>query len=285
MADLAAAGDLEHFGPVSDTAGFVEGLLGMVRELQRGGVDPVDFDRAAVSRKDHECARLFARYQRELRHQQRYDEEGLETRAAEVLRRCSPPPLDQARAVLVDGFSDFTSAQHAILEALRDRARELWISLPDEPGDERAELFHRPRLARQRFAPHAPVIEEPSPLPDASLPAGLAHLRRQLFRPLRRIEPVGDAAGLSLIEAPGVLGEVQMAARQIKTLLLEGTSACNILVVVRDVGPYADRLREVFAEYGVPLELEGGDPLLRHPGVALLLARCGFRRTVSPLPA
>ena len=102
-------------------------------------------------------------------------------------------------------------------------------------------------------------------------PAGLVHLERQLFRPLRSVEPSDDPAGLSLIEAPGVLGEVRLVVRRIKRLLLDGVAADDVLVVLRDVSPYADVLMEVFDAYGVPVEVEGVEPLTRNPAAALLL--------------
>ncbi len=62
-----------------------------------------------------------------------------------------------------------------------------------------------------------------------------------------------------------------MIARRIKTLLLDGVPADDILVVLRDIEPNADLLREVFAEYGLPIDVEGTEPLLRDGAVAALL--------------
>ncbi len=59
--------------------------------------------------------------------------------------------------------------------------------------------------------------------------------------------------------------------RRIKRLLLDGATADDILVVLRDVSPYADVLMEVFDEYGVPVEVEGVEPLTRNPAAAVLL--------------
>ena len=85
------------------------------------------------------------------------------------------------------------------------------------------------------------------------------------------MEQSADPAGVSLIEAPGVLGEARLVVRRIKRLLLDGAAADDILVVVRDVSPYADVLTEVFDEYGVPVEVDGVEPLTRNPAAALLL--------------
>ena len=59
---------------------------------------------------------------------------------------------------------------------------------------------------------------------------------------------------------------------------LAGTPADDVLVVLRDVTPYADLLREVFDEHGVPLDLEGDDPLVRKLSRAMMeeAARVGL---------
>src|SRR5262249_8454950 len=80
-----------------------------------------------------------------------------------------------------------------------------------------------------------------------------------------------DAGGILCLEAPGMLGEARLVARHIKTLLLEGTPAEDVLVALRDLAPYADLLQEVFAEYGIPVDVEGTEPLLRTGAVTALL--------------
>src|SRR5262249_6471754 len=87
----------------------------------------------------------------------------------------------------------------------------------------------------------------------------------------RSVLQAADADGLRLLEAPGTLGETRMVAREIKMLLASGVPAEDILVTVRDLVPYADLVREVFAEYGIPIDMEGTEPLWRNPAVATLL--------------
>src|SRR5207237_562196 len=83
----------------------------------------------------------------------------------------------------------------------------------------------------------------------------------ELFRPVKSVMRAADATGVTCLEAPGLVGEVRLVARQIKTLLLEGTRPDDILVSMRDVLPYADLVREVFAEYDIPVDVEGTEPL------------------------
>jgi ATP-dependent helicase/DNAse subunit B len=306
LADLHHRKEFAHFGRVVETRGFAEGVVALLAELKQNEVRPIDFVRAAyrrgydggrpartrrggaISRKDRECGRLYARYQRLLVAHRLFDREGRLWHARDLLRQGARRPLEAVRGVFVDAFADFSRTQRDILEAFSAWVEEVWICLPDEPGEERAELFTRPRTTLERLAPlnphvlRAPLADAPGAARAGGLlpfdqaapperPAGLVHLERQLFRPLRRVVPSADAEGLLCIEAPGLLGEARLVARQIKTLLLEGAPAEDVLVTLRDLAPYADLLREVFCEYGIPADVEGTEPLLRNPAVSTLL--------------
>ena len=305
VAELAGGGRLSHFGGVSDLRGFTDGVLGLLTDLGRNSVTPEEFIQKAAGDKQRQCARLYAHYHGELRRQNLHDADGVAVRACELLRQGLRRPLGDVRAVFVDGFGDFTRSQQEFLERLCEWAEELWVALPGEPDGRRADLFARPGATLERlrklgaevvFLPSPPLrgrgaggggqvlardseplTPNPSPLSTGergertARPAGLVHLERQLFRPLRSIEPSDDPAGLSLIEAPGVLGEARLVVRRIKTLLLDGAATDDILVVLRDVSPYADVLTEVFDEHGVAVEVEGVEPLTRNPAASLLL--------------
>jgi ATP-dependent helicase/DNAse subunit B len=218
-----------------------------------------------------QCAHLYACYQEQLQRLPLFDLDGRVWCARDLLRRGRRRPFDNVRAVFVDGFTDFTRTQVDILLGLREWVEELWLTLPGEGGEERAELFARPRAVVERFAPFAPRIEFSRDQKANATPAGLTHVERQLFRPLQSIVRGGDADGLLLIQAPGMLGEVRLVARAVKALLLEGAPADEVVLTARDLPPYADLVREVFAEYGIPLDVEGAEPLARNPAVAALL--------------
>jgi ATP-dependent helicase/nuclease subunit B len=268
VADLHRAKELSHFDRVADTRGFAEGVFDLLAELKRAEVWPEQLAEHSVSRKGSQCANLYARYQAQLQRLNLFDVEGRVWYARDLLGRGLRRPFENVRAVFVDGFTEFTRTQAEILRGLCEWVEELWLALPGEEGDERAELFARPRAVARRFASN---IELMGDLEGSAAPAGLAHVERQLFRPLQSVVRSDDADGLLLIEAPGMLGEVRLVAREVKMLLLRGTPADDILLTVRDLVPYADLVREVFAEYGIPLDVEGTEPLARNPAVAALL--------------
>jgi ATP-dependent helicase/DNAse subunit B len=276
IAEMLQGKELPYFDRVADTRGFTEGVFALLAELRRAGARPEHLADIGGD-KARQCARLYENYEERLRRQHLLDHEG-RTWHARALFGCGlRRPFESVRAVFVDGFADFTPAQAEILVHLCDWVEELWLALPGEEGDERTELFARPRAVAERLASGGrkpPDLRESGGLrpPLASAPpAALTHVERQLFRPLRSVVRSGDADGLLLIEAPGMLGEVRLVAREVKSLLLQGTPAEEILLAARELVPYADLVHEVFAEYGIPLEVEGAEPLARDPALAALL--------------
>jgi ATP-dependent helicase/DNAse subunit B len=270
VATLHSQGELAHFREVFATRGFMEGVLAFLVELQRSGIEPEVFARAALGIREREFARIYARYQHELQTHHLFDADGRASLACDLLRRGATVPFPDIQMIVLDGFSDFTRVQRDMVTLLAERVAEVWITLPDEPPGDRDELFARPRLTGGALQHLSPESEWLRPRQE-DLPAGLAHLERQLFRPLRTVEIADYAEGITLIEAPSVLGEARMVARQIKALLLEGVRAEEILVTLRDLTPYSDLLLEVFAEYEIALDMEGTQPLTRNPAVAVLL--------------
>ncbi len=272
VASLSADGRLAHFAAVADTRGFADGALGLLADLQRNAVSVEGFNEATVSAgvKERQCAYLYAQYQGELQRQNLHDADGVAARAGALLRKGLRRPFAEVRAVFVDGFADFTRPQHDILELLSEWVEELWIALPDEEDGQREDLFAKPRATLARLQKLRPKVEWLAS-GGAGRPVGLAHLERHIFQPMRTVKIADDATGVSLIEAPGVLGEARLVARRVAKLLRNGMAPDNVLVVLRDVSPYADILTEVFDEYAVPAEVDGTEPLTHNPAIAVLL--------------
>ena len=92
-------------------------------------------------------------YQHQLQAPHLFDLEGRLWYARDLLAACRRRPFESVRAVFVDGSTDFTRTQAEILAGLCEWVDELWVSrCPGEEGDERAELFARPRAVVERFA-------------------------------------------------------------------------------------------------------------------------------------
>jgi ATP-dependent helicase/nuclease subunit B len=288
LAELSRRGDLPYFEAVADSRGFADAIFGFLTELKGQGIAPAVFAETVRELADSEgrrlgdkagpVARIFESYQKRLLERGLLDREATYARARELWLAGRPGTFAAVRTVLVDGFVDFTRPQLDLLQAVIGSVDQVWITvLTDRFGDDtRDELFGRPGATttklNEMLLGRTTIVQtdrEPSFKPRPR-PAGLAHLERSLFRP-EAPTPIGDADGLRVVEAPGLLGEVRLIARAVKTLLLDGTAADDVIVTARDLGPYADLVHEVFGEYGVPADVEGTDPLIRNPAVAVLL--------------
>src|SRR5262249_14594543 len=157
--------------------GFNAGLRDLIAELKRLGVRPRRFAQAcyargyegtapartlrgrAISSKDRECARLYARYEKRLELQRLVDVEGRPLLAAQLVPATGlQPPFARVRSVFLAGFTDFTPAQFGVLAILAQHVGEIWASLPDEEGDLRAELFAPSRATAALLSPLSPHV-------------------------------------------------------------------------------------------------------------------------------
>ncbi len=71
-------------------------------------------------------------------------------------------------------------------------------------------------------------------------------------------------------------GEIEDAARSIAGEIERGTPPCEIALIVRDIGPYADMIPDVFTRFGIPCHFRRGTPAAALPPVKALLALLAF---------
>lgn len=281
---LAAAGRLPRLGAVATKPGFVAEALRLIDELQDGVSAPEALASAGVSPNDEELAAIYAAYRTSLERRDLRDGAGLLHAAQAVLQ--ARPQLLELDLLVVDGFDQFTALQLRLLSALAERAAETLITLTgDEPGRPAHQRFARTLEALRAALPTAQIqLLGPLSASDEHQPLvpALAHIERQLFA----LDPpaLPDAHGAVLvIDAPDREREVRAALRRVKTLLAAGEPAEQIGLLFREPTRYAPLLREVAAEYELPLALYEGEALGAAPPVTALrellaLPAEGYRR-------
>jgi ATP-dependent helicase/nuclease subunit B len=265
------------FERIAETRGFLDAAAGMLAELyERGiGADALSATVAAEPEKDarwrkhDDAARIAAQYVALLREQKAHDPAELLHLAGERLASAATTPLASVESIFVESGLNLAPAQLALLRQLADRAKRLWVGLPDEEGGARAELFQVCRGDRDAFISLFPGSTSLQVEDDDDGPAGLRHLRRTIFMDDPVPSPAAD--GLALIEAPAVLGEARLVARRIRQLLAADVPPERIGVTARRLAGLRDLLAEVFDEYEVPFDLEGDESLARSPIVMTLL--------------
>ncbi|MCA9230310.1 MAG: exodeoxyribonuclease V subunit gamma [Planctomycetales bacterium] len=275
MVEIAlAAGKLKHFTRVAKTPGFLAQVDETIAELKRQDLWPEDFEKHCHQPRERDLAAIYDLYQRHINANDLYDAEGRFWAARTELREQAPAERPQYRLLVVDGFSDFTAAQFDILQLLGDRADELLISLTLDPqclesehDAGRALCFLKPRQTLQRLRQLFPGLSiELSGPAQLGVPA-LAHLEQHLFldpQKMAQLEP--PTAGIEILAANGIQGEVEEIACRVKRLLLSGMARPQeIIVVFRGLGAVAGRIDEVFRDFGIPTSLGSWQILASSP--------------------
>jgi ATP-dependent helicase/DNAse subunit B len=307
IAAAAAENRLRFFGPVAHSPGLAATLEERIADLERRDVPPSGLRELAQRAGDprtHDLSELYVAYRDRLRAARLVDADALLAKARDALAS-SLHLAGKLRLVVIDGFSHFTSVQHDLITILSQRSARLWITLPGEiDGDagRRADLFARPAATASLLGSSLERVglrsEEASRWTATSSSVGsslhrsggvrieyassdracpaLAHVERNLFRMFHDLEPVSPQAAASLdrlhiVAACGLQAEIDEIARRVKRLLLAGAAPGDVVVAFRSPRDVADRVRQAFDDFGIPLWLDAERRLAAAPTVRSLL--------------
>ncbi len=273
---VVAETPLHHYAPIARTPGFINLLQSRLAELKAGHISPDQLRTAAAQLGNEprltELAELYAAYQRRLTANHWTDRAGLGWLALEALTGPTGQNIFTANHIFVDGFDNFTATQLKMLAALAGPAARLVITLTGDPtGPARALARRRFNQTRQQLETALGVTAAPLPLTlKTTRPAGLERLERHLFEPVA--EPGPADGDVTLLEAADRPAEVRAALRWLKARIVqEGLAPGETALLARQISPYRTAIRQIGAEFGLPLRLVDGLPLNRNPLVAALL--------------
>jgi ATP-dependent helicase/DNAse subunit B len=282
---LAEAGQIPHYASLRGRPGFARLLRGLFQELKQARIQREAFEAAVADAPPRlaELATLYAAYQDWLIRSEWMDAEGQGWLAALALE-ADPHLAAGLRLLVVDGFDEFNPTQLAVLSLLAGRAAESIVTLTGDLacGDRVAHRrFCRARQAVEEALDLAPTLlpsfsASPKPGPTtAQHPPALAHLESALFQP--EAGPLPATEAITCIEAQDRAAEARAAMRWLKSLVLRHDHALHeIALLARDLEPYRPYLAEVAVEFGLPLHVAGGRPLLSNPAIAALLNLLGL---------
>lgn len=284
-------GELRVFAAPSLRSGFAAQLVAASEELSVYGVAPAALTQAATTvaasrpagrdaARLQDIALLYQSYRQRL--DGCYD--GYAERMAYLAQRIGEGMLDQAE-VWIDGFSEFTPCEQAVLAAMFVRSRRVEVCLCLDPaGAERA--------VREEDAFY-PLWHTYARLSEAALRAGVeiepplnlngAQGRFAANPELMLVEAAFAGRGarpqesapvqIRLTEAGDRRGELLAVAREIQRLVREeGLRYREISLIARDSRPYRAAVAEVFGDIGIPYFIDAKQPLLYHPLIDLVRA-------------
>ncbi len=265
---IVAATPLTHYAGLRRFPGFIHLLQDFIATVKGAGITPETFAaNAGDAPRLQELAEIYARYQAHLHEKNRADAVEMGLRATAVAAQLSAVES----LLVVDGFDNFNTSQLSFLAAVAPAIPQMVITLTGQMDGPPRPLVH------QRFDKTRRRVEETfgitaEPLPETSPPASpvLAWLEAQLFAP--RTDPIPNDDTLTLIEAGDRPAEVRAALRRLKACIVyEGVPADQLALLARNIETYLPHIRQVAAEFGLPVRVFKTEPLRTNPLIAALL--------------
>jgi ATP-dependent helicase/DNAse subunit B len=322
---LSTSGRLQAIKPLANRDGCVNTIASLIGELQRAGKTAEEFAQAIQDRElqanenqspdskvqspnsklqgpksqidfDREVALIYERYLAALDRYGLTDEDADQLRALHSMRGAidaqtvSVPWLDQIELLVLDGFFDFTPVQGEILKCLIPRIPNVIVNLNhDEQNPHIFQPFASTIEHLQSIAPFE--IEKSRPLEGSRLTAQLfnvAQVADSRSMTAEDEQPQADNLQCTLCECSDRELEIRSIAKEIKRLVLtDNYQLSDIALVVRERAAYADTIVRVFADEGIPCNLErrveaADIPAIRACGKLFQLLRTAHEETANP---
>lgn len=275
-------------------SGTVDRLAATISELHRYRItskdlaehcDTLSFGekdgrRRALLPKMRELALIYGDFEECLRQSRYMDpDDALDLAAAAVGRW----HIGKGAFVYIDGFTGFTPQELAMIEALLETVSKMNVALsfpPDLAGrkpknsgifSDILETYNSLKgiADKPEISIEPPVLLQPSAPLRFSKPT-LIHLER-FYPGYNRTPFQGMPDGLHLRAAANPRAEVEWVAREIIRLCRDqGYRWRDCAVIARNLEDYADLIRAVFDEAGIPCFIDRRHPVNHHPLVGLL---------------
>ncbi len=266
--------NLDYYGGIKTLPGFIQITLKIIRELKAGGISPSQFAAAVKEMGDElrlsELAIIYSAYQKRLQDENWSDYIGEVWLAAEALERNSVLCSDW-KSLLIDGFDDLSPVQLRIILALKAQVSDLMVTLTGTKDGTTRPLVHK------RFQRIMELLEEADTLEiiyleekgEEKLPDTLfSRLEGNLFR-MEEENLIDNDGELQMAAVPDREAEIRFALRWIKSTIVNGNiHPGQIALLTRNLEPYRLIIYRVASEFGIPVQVRGGKPLIENPVIA-----------------
>ncbi|MDD4168760.1 MAG: helicase-exonuclease AddAB subunit AddB [Desulfotomaculaceae bacterium] len=280
--------DLKFFGRSARQSGFTETLGHILGEMKTYCILPEDLAKGVGSLRDTGEHGLLADKLSDLQLLYSDLENFLVGRYIDpddylnlLANRLEKSTSVHGAEVWVDGFTGFTPQEFQVLAALLRTARRVNITICSDfaaltASLDETDLFYPARktydalceiAVRERVPVVRPlVLAEPVRFRSMAI----ASLEKNYFcHPAPLSRNCGD--GVILAAAAGRRAEVEGVAREITRLCRDhGYQYRDIIILTRDLDPYAQLIAAVFADHGIPVFIDHKRTVMSHPLVELV---------------
>ncbi|MCO6044894.1 PD-(D/E)XK nuclease family protein [Aeoliella sp. ICT_H6.2] len=292
LSQLASSGELTVMAQVAERPGLADAIEQMIGELKVRGITAQRFANWTRRRqlRDRELSTVYSRYQSLLDQSNSADRFDLTRLAVESLQRTKG--LHRWNLIVVDGFASLAYYERQLVLEVARRADETWIALSTADSQGRTELTTTAVRTLEWLEAEWPQLETIEIEPQQpSRTASLAHLSENIFRMAAADDTTEFASdGVEVVAAADLYDEVVSIARRVKSLLVTGIAAADVVVATASLDAHRHRIEEVFTTFGIPVsiarpKLVGDEPAMRTLLGLLELVQedWPFRRVVATL--
>jgi len=270
--------DLKYYAGIKGKPGFIQASLGIIRELEAGGILPGQFTKGADSINQglrlKELALVYEAYRNRLGEKQWVDPIGLTWMAGDVLGE-NPELCKNWDFVVFDGFDDLSPIQLRLIETLSGQLPEVTVTITGlKSGTGRPlvhKRFNRLREVLLKEQEEETYLIEPD-LPQNPNPNPFKELEEALFQRSER-DTIDVRDLIEMAAVPDREAEVRTALRWIRLKIMdEGIQPRGTALIMRNQEPYRALVNRAAKEYGLPVRIQGGIPLGENPLIASILS-------------
>lgn len=189
-----------------------------------------------------------------------------------LLEQLEESDFAQNHAFYLNGFTDFTGQQLAIIRHLIENSSSVVISLNcDRPGSSHAAFEKAGETASLllKIAADSGVTVEIETLEAGT--DSLHHVRTSIFHGTLKVEPALQNC-VRLYQTDSVTAECEAAASVVMDHVRKGARYRDIRLACTDMNTYGNALRMSFSRRGIPLYVAGTEDILDMPIINTVLA-------------
>ena len=264
LKEILSQSEFRYFKEAAAQGGFLDVLSKMIVELKEYLIVPAEFQKRLSGLKARfpefapkydDLSDLYEAYEAALKRRGLIDQRDSLRLLEEGLERgeFADPDL---KNVWIDGFSDFSKLQLSFIEFLTRHADQVTVTLAVDENPLRRPLFQivsETQNALEDMGFRTKWLNEKN---YRAQNEALAHLERNLFCGTPVIAGQRTDGAIQIFEATGLLGEIEMIAREIKRLVREYQyNFSDIALLFRATDPYVRVIQSVFRKFRIPVEI------------------------------
>ncbi len=280
---------LQRWGRYSSSAGFSKLMVDTIGEFKINAISAEDLIYAATATDDAQLklklmdtACIYTEY--DMAVSEKFIDPS--DRLTKLYNTLEDYKYFENKTVFLDSFKGFTGQQYKIIARILSQAKDVYISLTDNPQDNRRYgLFSNIKHTKQRIesiaAAHGVDVAEDIILAES----------RYVAQDMRALEELmcqgsteyeGDTPNITLCKADNIYYEAEFAARNIRKIVREkGAHYSDFVIIARDTAPYEDALENACKKHKISCFIDRRLPLSSLPPAVAMLSAVELTKGLS----